>query len=170
MRSTGELPPTSPAAVPLVSGNVLAVPVAVTSTAPGVRPTSGRHRLPLRAGRAFSEALFSTGEAPPPRERIDWLMREVDDVLVHAGWRSTGVYKLVLMAVALLAPPFIGRLRPLWSLSLPQRVEALTRMEHSALGAVVLAAKSLICLLYYEHPDAAREIGHVPRRVSEVKP
>ena len=34
----------------------------------------------LRApARAFAEALFTTNEGPPPAERLDWLMDDLDD-------------------------------------------------------------------------------------------
>ena len=37
---------------------------------------------PLRpAARAFAEALFSTHDGPPPAERLDWLMEELDEIL-----------------------------------------------------------------------------------------
>ena len=60
------------------------------------------------------------------------------------------------------------------------RIAALTQMEKSPLvAAPLLAIKALLCTLYYEQPDAAREIGaddacdanasippgHTPRRL-----
>ena len=70
--------------------------------------------------------------------------------------------------VSLLAPFFIGRLATLGSLSVPERIRALTRLEER-FGEPLLAVKAMLCLLYYEHPDAAREVGFdgqclVPRK------
>lgn len=124
------------------------------------RPPSGHHRTALKAARAFCEALFSTKEGPPPTERMDWLMGELDDYLTVAGWRSGGLYKVGLLLLALLAPLMILRPLPLWRLTLEQRVRALRRMEHSPLAVLVLGMKSIICIIYYEHPEAAREIGY----------
>lgn len=145
---------------PVAPSNALAAPVVAAAAALELLPSSGQHRVGLCAARGFSEALFSTDEGPPPPERIDWMIRELDDLLVHAGWRSAGFYKLALLAVSLLAPLFVGSLRPLWRLPVETRVQALTRMERSRLASVVLAAKSMVCIIYYEHPDARREIGH----------
>lgn len=126
-----------------------------------VKPPSGRHRFGLKAARAFCEALFSTADGPAPPDRITWLMGELDALFESAGWRSAGFYKLALIVSNLLAPLLIGRIGPLWRLSLADRVRALTRLEHSPLASVVLASKSMICIIYYEHPDSAKEIGFV---------
>jgi hypothetical protein len=32
-------------------------------------------------------------------------------------------------------------------------------MERTFLGPLLLALKTILCILYYEHPDAAAEIG-----------
>lgn len=34
-------------------------------------------------------------------------------------------------------------------------------MEKSFASPPVLAVKAILCILYYEHPDAAREVGFV---------
>jgi hypothetical protein len=106
-----------------------------------------------------AEALFATEAGPPPSERLDWLALELEDFLARAGARARWMVRLALWAVLLLAPLSIGRLRGLGSLAVPERVRALCRLESSRLGAPVLAVKALLCVLYYEHPDASREIG-----------
>lgn len=111
--------------------------------------------------RAFSEALFSTETGAPSPERMDWLMGEMDDYLKRAGPGARLIFGLALFAVAFLSPLFVYRLPTLRSLELPQRVEALTRMEESFASAPVLAVKAFLCVVYYEHPDVQREVGHV---------
>ncbi|MBX5482752.1 MAG: hypothetical protein IRZ16_13065 [Myxococcaceae bacterium] len=123
-----------------------------------VRPPSGRHRIALRVLRAFCEALFSTRDGPPPKDRLDWLIGELDDYITCAGWRSGGIYKLGLVATNFIAPLFIGTLVPLWSLPIEARVRALTKMEHSPLAVVVLGLRTIICITWYDHPDSQREI------------
>ena len=111
--------------------------------------------------RAFAEALFSTEAGPPPATRLDWLMVEMDDYLLRAGPAARFIFGLSLWVVTLLSPVFIRRLPTLASLDVPERIEALTRMEESFASAPVLAVKAFLCVVYYEHPDVQREVGHV---------
>jgi hypothetical protein len=113
----------------------------------------------LAAMRAAAEAIFATEAGPPPTERLDWLCVEIEDFLAHAGSNARFLLRFALLAVSVLAPLFLLRFTRLKKLPLAERVRALTRLEHSALGSPVLALKALLCVLYYEHPDAAREIG-----------
>jgi hypothetical protein len=113
----------------------------------------------VSTARAVAEAVFSTDAGPPPADRIDWLCTELDDFLSKSGARTRFVIRLALSTVSLSAPLLAGRIPPLRRLSLGERVRALTLLERSPLGAPVLAVKALLCVLYYEHPDAAREIG-----------
>jgi hypothetical protein len=113
----------------------------------------------ITAVRAVAEAVFSTDAGPPPPARLDWLCVELADFLSRAGARTRLMLRLALLAVSLVAPLLAGRLPPLRRLSLSERIRALTLLEQSPFGAPVLAVKALLCVLYYEHPDAAREIG-----------
>jgi len=113
----------------------------------------------LRTARAVAEALFSSEQGPPPHARLDWLTRDVDDFVAHAGSRARLLFRLSLFVVALVAPLLIGRLTRLSRLTVDERAEALDRFERSPVGPALLAVKAILCVLYYEHPDAAREIG-----------
>lgn len=117
----------------------------------------------LRHLRAFAEALFSTADGPPPAERLDWLMAEMEDYLDLAGPTARFVFSLALTVVAWVAPLFVFSLPTLGRLELPRRVRALHRMEASFASAPVLAVKAFLCVVYYEHPDVQRECGHVGR-------
>ena len=115
---------------------------------------------PLRpAARAFAEALFSTHEGPPPAERLDWLMDELDDYLARSGSRAQLVFQSGVTGLQALAPLTIGKLPPLTRLSVPDRVHAIERVEQSPAGLSVLAAKTMLCFLWYEHPDVRRSVG-----------
>lgn len=59
-----------------------------------------------------------------------------------------------------MAPTLIGRRPPFRALSLEARVEALEAMEKSPLGLAIFGAKAILCILYYEHPDAASAVEH----------
>lgn len=87
------------------------------------------------------------------------MTRELDDFLVHAGARTRTLLRLSLLAVSILAPLMIFALGPLRSLSLERRTAALERFEASAVALPLFALKAIFCVLYYEHPEAAREIG-----------
>ncbi len=121
----------------------------------------------VRAAVAIGSALFARGEEAPPPERLAYLEREVEDFLARSGPRARGMLSLLIWVVALLAPLFVGRFAPLFALSQPERVRALTRLERR-FGDPLIAVKAILCLIYYEHPDAAREVGfdgecHEPR-------
>jgi hypothetical protein len=111
------------------------------------------------AASSLAEALFATDAGPPPAERMAWLARDLDDFLSHAGTRAGVVFRLALFAVSIMAPWFAGKLGPLGRLAVPDRILALSRLEQSPLGLSLFAVKAILCILYYEHPDAATEIG-----------
>ncbi len=113
----------------------------------------------VRGLRTVAEAVFSTASGPPPAERLDWLTLELEDFLAHAGSQTRLTLQLALFALSVLAPLMVLRFTPLSRLSVAERTRAIGRLEHSSLGAPVLAVKALLCVLYYEHPDAAEEIG-----------
>lgn len=112
----------------------------------------------VRRIRVLAEALFATEEGPPPRERLAWVEDNIEDFLSRSGQRSRWVFGALVLLCTVLAPLFVGRLRRLQSLPLSARVEALSRLERH-FGEPLLAVKAILCLIYYEHPDAAREVG-----------
>ena len=115
---------------------------------------------PLRpAARAFAEALFSTHDGPPPAERLDWLMEELDDYLARSGSRAQLVFQSGVTGLLTLAPLAIGKLPPLTRLSVTDRVHAIEKVEQSPAGLSVLAAKTMLCFLWYEHPEVRRSVG-----------
>ncbi len=109
--------------------------------------------------RAVAEALFATAAGPPSAARIDWLLTEIEDFLARAGPRTRFVLGVAVFAVNLLAPLSVLRFTSLRRLSLAERVHALRNLENSRLAAPLFAVKALLSLIYYEHPDAAREVG-----------
>jgi hypothetical protein len=117
---------------------------------------------------ALAEALFTTDEGPPPEERLAWLCDDLDHFLAHAGPRAKLSYWLCLTAISLVAPLMIGRLPPLRGLSREDRARALERLERSPLGLAVFGGKAILCIIYYEHPDAARLVGHDGKCLGET--
>jgi hypothetical protein len=108
---------------------------------------------------AICEALFSGDAGPPPKARVEWLVDDAEDFLREAGSRATRSIKLLLVLVVWLAPWFALRPTALRAMPLELRVRVLDRMERSFAGALIVALKAALCIVYYEHPDAAAEIG-----------
>lgn len=120
---------------------------------PGLPPRT------LRAARVVAEALFSTSDGPPPPERLDYLERDLADFFGHVTLRARLLFRACLATVFWLAPLVLGRLPTMSRLSLADRVRALETMEATPLSLALLGAKAILCIVYYEHPDAARAIG-----------
>jgi hypothetical protein len=117
-----------------------------------------------RALRAVVEAVFARSGAGgelvlPPAERIAWVCGEIDDFLARVSGRSRALVILSLFAVSVVAPLLVRRVGSLASLAPALRVRALERFERSAFAPALLAVKALASVHYYEHPDAAREVG-----------
>jgi len=133
----------------------------VASSADPLRKIDGRPYVSARALeniRAFAEAVFATGDGPPPALRLDWLCAEVEDFLARIG-PARRTFLIGVFALSILVPLFSGRFTKMSSIPLPERVVTLTRIEDSALGGIVLGMKMLLCILYYEHPASARSVG-----------
>ncbi|MFK7989398.1 MAG: hypothetical protein AB8I08_25505 [Sandaracinaceae bacterium] len=113
----------------------------------------------LRSARVLAEGLFSTDEGPPPLARLDWMEQDLADFFGHTSRRAGWLFRACLVAVTVFAPLLIGRMPGLSRLSVEERVEALERMEQTPLSLALLAAKAILSLVYYEHPDASRAIG-----------
>jgi hypothetical protein len=128
--------------------------------APLGKPGAQQRAAPstLAAARAIAEAVFARCEQPPDRARLDWLEVELGDFLMRVGTQSRLTLSVTIWAVTWIAPLLRGRCCRLGSLPLRERQAALVRLE-SRFPEPLLAVKALLCLLYYEHPDAAREVG-----------
>lgn len=120
---------------------------------PGLPPRT------LRAARVVSEALFRRDEGPPPAPRLDWLERDLSDFFGHVTLRARLLFRACLATVYWIAPLLLGRLPTLASLPVEARVEAIERLERTPLSLALLGAKAILCIVYYEHQDAADEIG-----------
>lgn len=112
-----------------------------------------------RAARAFAEAVFTADEGPPPSDRLDWAIDDLEHFLALSGPRARAVFQASMLAVTTLSPLTIRRAGPLWRLRIEDRIEAIEAFEKTPLGLAVFGAKALICIVYYEHPDSAAEIG-----------
>jgi len=117
-----------------------------------------RRRL-LRSVASVARVVFATEAGPTPRPRVNWLCAEVEDYLDRAGTRSRLVFRGAMLLVMWLSPLLVFRPPPLWLWALPIRARALERLERTPLALALFALKAVLCIPYYEHPDAAAEIG-----------
>jgi hypothetical protein len=129
------------------------------SRRPAARP--GLSRAARANARAIAEALWTRdGRTPPPAHRLDWLERDLADFAGHLTLRARLLLSACLATVTWLAPVAIGRLARLRSLSIADRVRAIAAIERAPLVSLALfAAKAILSLLWWEHPENAREIG-----------
>lgn len=112
------------------------------------------------AARLVAEALFLDEQgAPPPKAELDWVESELADFTDAAGAWAELLLSSCLLVVRLLIPVFARKPRGLAGLGLEERRHALERMEESGMSLPLLAVKAAICLVFYEHPDAAARIG-----------
>lgn len=139
----------------LLEGRARPFPSAAGARQPtGTPSTRALDRLAL-----IAEALFSKDGSPPPRERIAWLRAELGDFLSRASLLGRAMFVVGSLVVCWLAPVFVGALPPLSRLPLSRRIEALECFEGRRVAPVLIALRAILCLLYYEHPDAAAEVG-----------
>lgn len=124
-----------------------------------VRPVSGLSQSTRQGARAIAQALFATDEGTCPDHRLDWLDDELAHFFAQAGARARFSFWLCVTAISIVAPWFVGSLRPLRALPEAHRAEAIERMEKSPFALPIFGAKAVLCILYYEHPEAAAKIG-----------
>ncbi|MGM0576240.1 MAG: hypothetical protein ACQEXJ_10970 [Myxococcota bacterium] len=113
----------------------------------------------LRAAYGLGQVFYERDEGPPPPERLRWLVWQVDDFMARVGGQTRLVFRLSLFLVTWIAPLLVFRPPTLHRLPKRLRYRALERYERSPLAPTLLAVKAALSILYYEHPDAAREIG-----------
>lgn len=124
----------------------------------GRTPASVSERT-LSRSIAIAEALFRTDAGPVDPARMIWLKDEFRSFLGHAGPWARFLAGACSSFTTLLGPLLSGKLRSFASLSLEERGRVLERLEASPFALVLLGIKTMLCILYYEQPAAAAEIG-----------
>lgn len=105
---------------------------------------------------AIAGAMFSVDGRAPDRAQLNWCVHQIADILERVGGRGAFAYRFALWAVSWFAPVLIFRLPRFARLSQEQRIRALLRVESSPLKTLLFALKALLCIVYFEHPDAAK--------------
>jgi len=108
---------------------------------------------------AIAGALFSEDGSAPPAERLNWCVTQIADILEKVGGRGAFAYRFALFVMGYFSPLLLFRFRSFASLPQADRVRTLERVEQSALKTLLFALKALLCIVYFEHPDAAEATG-----------
>jgi hypothetical protein len=128
------------------------------SAAGAARPSGAPGNRSVETMMAIAEAVFSTADGAPPADRIGWLRREYVDFMSRASGRGRFYFFSGALVVSIVAPLMIGKLRRFRKLSLEDRISALRRFEAHALGSILIALRAILCLIWYEHPEVARDV------------
>lgn len=99
--------------------------------------------------------LLEDASGPPPENQMRWACHELDAMLNEIGGRGKFIFRASLLVVSLLAPLMIFRLPPIRRMSFEATAHALERFERSPLGMMLFAVQTMLCIVYFEHPDAA---------------
>jgi hypothetical protein len=123
--------------------------------------------------RSFGEAFFVDPQTPDAGsgERLDWLVADVDDFVSHATTQLRTLFRIALVVLEI-APLFvIGRWSRASRLPLAERAAYLGRLERSKvaqLAALVVLWKTLLTIVWFEHPESAPAIGHDGRHLRHL--
>ena len=121
------------------------------------RPAQRAEPPLARAVTAVVEAMFADESGPPPPDQVRFVAEDIQEFLFYSGLRLRWLYGACLFAVVWLAPLLSGS-APLIFLPWQQRVRQLARAESSLFALPFLLVKTVICIIYFEHPDAEADL------------
>ncbi|HEY8076275.1 MAG TPA: hypothetical protein VIF62_19250 [Labilithrix sp.] len=123
-------------------------------------------RTDRRVVRAIAQAMFAQ-DGDASAERLDAHVDEVD-AYVSAASKTLRLGLRVALFVVRIAPIlFFVRARTIERVSIDERVAILARLERSSFTAMSLAFvgwRTVMTLLFYEHPSELAAIGYSDRR------
>ena len=125
-----------------------------------------RHRAPakvsegtLRRSMAIAETMFHSDAGPVDPARIVWLREEFKNFLGHAGPWARFLAGLCSFVTTTLGPLLAFKFQRFTSLTVESRLRVLERLEATPFALAFLGIKTMLCILYYEQPGAAEELG-----------
>ena len=119
-----------------------------------------------RAIRAVAEAMFTDQTAPVDegaKARFEWLVLDADAMISNGSRQLRLGMRCTIVLLELLPLFVVGQLSRCSALPLSTRVRYLQRLEAgpiTQLALLVVLWKSLLTILYFEHPEAAPQLGH----------
>ena len=157
--------------VPHGSGHVSKLyNIELTPVADEVTGRPGISAKVRRRARAVAEVLFATSEGPPPPERLDWLVTDLDRFAAQAGSRPRMLIKLCLWVVWWIGPLVVFKLGTFGRLDAAVRTTALEKLEAGPLGLAIVGLKTIMCMIWFEHPEVSRRVGFAPACLVEAPP
>jgi|SRR5690606_10799504 len=113
----------------------------------------------LRIARALTATLFDDGTGVPP-ERLDYAMAELVGYAARVGRMTRLALRFALWVMQLAPFLLFGVFRTFTRASVELRERCLRRLEGSRLGLVVVLLKTVLSMIYFEHPDALASTGY----------
>lgn len=116
--------------------------------------------------RSLAEAFFTDPDDPADRgneQRFGWLVDDVDDFISQASPALRWGTRAALLLVELLPIFFVRRFALCSSLPLKDREHYLATVEATTtprVSVLVVMFKTLMTILYFEHPEAAPHLGY----------
>jgi len=121
--------------------------------------------------RAIAEAMFSEdGEVEAPL--LDAHVEEVDRVVSATSKQVRFAMRALLFLVRISPILLFSALATIEALPVPARVRLLSRLERSALTTLSLAFvgwRTVMTLVFYEHPSELRALGYTSHERSRYK-
>lgn len=113
----------------------------------------------LHIARSMADVLFDGGEGIPA-ERLDYAVGELRDYSSRMGWQSRIALGFALWVVSF--APFLlwFQFRRFENLPKDRRLACLIALEQSKLGMLLVVLKTVLSMVYFEHPDALAATGY----------
>jgi hypothetical protein len=128
-----------------------------------------------RAILSVAEALFTDDTLAideGAKARFDWLVLDADAMISNGSRQLRAGMRMSILLLELLPLFVVGRFARCSSLPLATRVLYLQRLEAgpiTQLALLVVLWKSLLTILYFEHPEAAPHLGHDGRHERHLR-
>jgi uncharacterized protein (DUF2236 family) len=123
-------------------------------------PRSGLSARRRADARALAEALWSRdGASGPPADRLAYFESDLSDFAFHLNTRARLLLLAGLATVTRVAPLLIGRFSRLGALPIDERIRAIHALERTPASLALFAVKAVLSIVWFEHPDNAREMG-----------
>ena len=111
-------------------------------------------------------AFFTDPDAPPDEgaaARFEWVSKDADAYVSNASGQMRFGFWMMLFVLEMLPLFVVGRWSRCSSLPLDVRVRYLDKLDRGPavfLALFVTAWKTLLTILYFEHPEAAPKLGY----------
>lgn len=111
------------------------------------------------AARALCQCIFDRGHGIPP-DRMSFALVDVDDFTRRAGPKTRFAFLASLLLLQWIWPLAFGFFGRFSALPISRRLDLLEKIEATALAPMLVLPKAMLCLVFFEHPDALKEIGY----------